>query len=194
MKQAIAAVFLCAAGTASVAGEAVRFPGPGVELSGRLYLPVAGGRLPAIVMLHGCSGMWGRRGEPTASYNLWAEHFRDRGYVVLLIDSFGPRDEKEICTQAYRRVRATEERPRDAYAGLHWLAKRNDVDAGRIHVMGWSNGGDYGPECLAAGCPGPGGVGSLLPIGGSLLSGLCSRRKIELQRLLAAPHSGRRRR
>ena len=59
---------------------------------------------PAIVMLHGCGGLWGKGGEPTASFAYWAEHFRARGYVALLLDSFGPRGEKEICTQEKRRV------------------------------------------------------------------------------------------
>lgn len=142
MKRAWAAVILAAAGLAWAGGEEVRLPGDGIELRGRLYLPAAApARSPAIVMLHGCSGMWRRDGEPTASYAFWAEHFRGRGYVVLLLDSFGPRGEKEICTQAKRGISPASDRPRDAYAALRWLADRADVDAGRVHVMGWSNGG-----------------------------------------------------
>lgn len=143
MKQALAALLLGAALPASAAGIAVRFPGPGLELAGRLYEPAATATpAPAIVMLHGCSGMWTPRGdEPTASYAFWAEHFRARGYVVLLVDSFGPRGEREICTQAQRRIRVSVERRSDAHAARRWLAARTGVDAARIHLMGWSNGG-----------------------------------------------------
>lgn len=129
------------AGASWAGGQPVSFPGPGLELAGRLYLPGGRGPFPAIVMLHGCSGLWSRSGEPTPSYRFWAEHFRDRGFAALLVDSFGPRGEKEICTQASRPVSESKDRPRDAHSALAWLASRGDVDRERIHLMGWSNGG-----------------------------------------------------
>lgn len=140
VKQAAAAIVVLLATAAHGSGETVRFPGPGVELEGRLYRPPGEGPFPAIVLLHGCSGLWGRDGEPTRSHVFWAEHFRERGYVAVLVDSFGPRGEREICTQKERRVLADQDRPRDAYAALEWLAGRPDVDTGRVHLMGWSNG------------------------------------------------------
>jgi dienelactone hydrolase len=121
--------------------EAVLLPGPGVELRGFLYLPTGMGPFPAIVMMHGCSGLLDRAGRPTRSYVFWAEHFRDRGYAALLLDSFGPRGEREICTQRIRKVSEATDRPRDAYAALRWFVGRADVDSGRVSLMGWSNGG-----------------------------------------------------
>lgn len=126
---------------AGAQGEAVTFPGDGVELAGRLYRPTGDGPFPAIVLMHGCSGMWRRDGrEPTPAYDFWAEHWRGRGYVALLVDSFGPRGEKEICTQKSRSVSPARDRPRDAYASLAWLSQRKDVRVGHVHLMGWSNG------------------------------------------------------
>lgn len=126
---------------AAPGGEAVAFPGPGIELAGRLYRPVGAGPFPAIVLMHGCSGLWRSDGkEPTASYAFWAEHWRGKGYLALHVDSFGPRGEREICTQKERKVRPDRDRPRDAYAALRWLVARKDVDPGHVHVMGWSNG------------------------------------------------------
>jgi dienelactone hydrolase len=154
VKPALAALVFLAAGLVQAAGEPVRLPGPGVELAGRLYRPPGEGPFPAIVMLHGCSGLWGKGGEPTASYAFWAEHFRAHGYVALLLDSFGPRGESEICTQATRRVSAATDRPRDAYAALAWLAARHDVDPGRIDLMGWSNGGSAVLHSVKAQAPG----------------------------------------
>jgi dienelactone hydrolase len=159
VKHALAALILGAAGIACAAGEAVVFPGPGLELAGRLYRPGGDGPFPAVVMLHGCSGMWARSGEPTASFVFWAEHFRTRGYVALLVDSFGPRGEKEICTQATRKVSPAADRPRDAHAALRWLAARGDVDARRIHLMGWSNGGSTVLHALRPDGPGRGETG-----------------------------------
>ena len=116
-------------------------PGNGLELAGRLYQPRGPGPFPAVVLLHGCSGMWDRNGKPNANYDHWARRLRDAGFIALLLDSFGPRGEREICTQADRRVRPGRERRGDALAALAWLTRRPDVDTGRVHVRGWSNGG-----------------------------------------------------
>jgi len=117
-------------------GEPVSFQGPGVELAGRILVPQGAGPFPAIVLLHGCSGLWNRKGtDPTQQYQAWAEHFRDQGYVALLVDSFGPRGSKEICTQKDRTIHPETDRPRDAYAALRWLATRKDVDVRRIDLI-----------------------------------------------------------
>lgn len=147
------------AGLAQAGGEPVRLPGPGIELAGRLYRPEGRGPFPAIVMLHGCGGLWGKGGEPTASFASWAEHFRARGYVALLLDSFGPRGEKEICTQERRRVSPATDRPRDAYAALAWLGARPDVDSARVDLIGWSNGGSTVLHTVKSGAAGRPEVG-----------------------------------
>lgn len=128
-------------GAAFAGGVEVRFPGPGVELVGRYYTPAQPvARLPAVILLHGCSGMWARGGKPNASYDHWANHLANRGFAALLVDSFGPRGEKEICTQKDRSITPGRERSEDSHAALRWLARRPDIDPQRIHVLGWSNG------------------------------------------------------
>jgi dienelactone hydrolase len=141
VKHRLAAVFLAMPLGAAGAGEPVSLPGPGIELKGVMHRPEGKGPFPAIVLLHGCSGLWGKGGQPTPSYTFWAEHFRDRGFIALLLDSFGPRGEKEICTQKIRTVSEARDRPKDAYAALSWLEDRDDVARGHVHLMGWSNGG-----------------------------------------------------
>lgn len=133
--------------TVFAAGEAVELPGKGVVLTGLLYSPsqlpagsVASKKLPAIVLLHGCSGLLDKAGKPVASYVFWAEHFQRLGYVTLLLDSFTPRGTKEICTQKSRTINPDKERSDDAHAALAWLAGRPNIDASRIHLLGWSNG------------------------------------------------------
>lgn len=139
---------------AHAAGQEVRFRGDRLELVGRLYLPDGLAKAPAVVLLHGCSGMWLRNGKPTRSYDDWAEHLRREGFVALLVDSFGPRGEREICTQQDRRVSVSQDRPRDAYAALRWLAQRPDVDPASIHLFGWSNGAQATLHALAPEAPG----------------------------------------
>lgn len=154
VKHGVAAFMLGMAGAVWAGSEAITFPGPGIDLEGRLFRPAGDGPFPAIVMLHGCSGLWARSGAPAAGIAFWAGHFRDRGYVALLVDSFGPRGETEICTQRQRKVSEAADRPRDAHAALRWLASRKDVDANRIHLMGWSNGGSATLHALRADAPG----------------------------------------
>jgi dienelactone hydrolase len=127
---------------ASAGGVKVNFPGSAVELSGYLYEPDqrAEGRRPAIVLMHGCGGLLDKTGKPTKSYAFWATHFQKLGYVALLVDSFSTRGVQEICTQKHRSISPERERSRDAHAALSWLAKHEDVDPKRIHLLGWSNG------------------------------------------------------
>lgn len=140
VKHLVAALLVFMAAPCAASGDPVSFPGDGVTLVGRLYRPAGPGPFPAVVMQHGCSGLWGRDREPTASYRFWAEHFRDRGFVALLVDSFGPRGQREICTQKNRTISVTRDRPADAYAARRYLATRPDVQPGAIDLMGWSNG------------------------------------------------------
>jgi len=113
------------------------------ELSAWLLRPEGAGPFPAIVLLHGCSGLYsGSQGEKlSARHDEWARKFRDAGYVALLPDSFNPRGHRQVCTLKDRPILSTRERPRDAYGALLFLQRRNDVIANRIAVMGWSHGG-----------------------------------------------------
>ena len=106
-----------------------------------VYEPEGEGPYPAVVMLHGCSGMFDREGRVGALYRAWAERLAKEGYLGLLIDSFGGRGIEEVCTQAQRTVSASRDRAQDAYAGLDWLLGQRKVDGARVYLLGWSNGG-----------------------------------------------------
>lgn len=137
---ALLVISVFAQSPAWAAGSPVSVPGLGVELSGLLYVPEGKGPFPAVVLMHGCSGLMDKSGRPNKSYVFWAEHFQKLGYTSLLLDSFTPRGVREICTQRSRAITPDKERSADAHAALAWLAKRDAVDAKRIHLLGWSNG------------------------------------------------------
>lgn len=134
--------------------DTVKFPSAeaATELTGFLYRPDGAGPFPAVIMLHGRSGAYSSRSRGTYTaetlslrHRMWGEFWRDRGYVVLLVDSFGPRGYPEgfprhSYAQRPAAVSERDVRPADAYAGLRFLAQRSDVDRQRIGVFGWSNG------------------------------------------------------
>jgi dienelactone hydrolase len=121
-----------------------RQAGSDVVLPG-YWFPVAGEKgasAPALVMFHGCGGLFDGRGGLAARYTVLAARLNALGIQALATDSLSPRGEKELCTQrnAGRGVTQTERR-RDALGALRWLAAQPGVDPARLGVLGWSNGG-----------------------------------------------------
>lgn len=104
--------------------EAVSFRGADVELSGILFEPVSparsGERRPAMVLMHGCSGMLTSRGQLPVGRRDWAERFARRGFMTLAVDSFGPRGIGSVCEikVSERPAQPWEVRTADAYAAL----------------------------------------------------------------------------
>lgn len=105
-------------------GETV-VPEPTTELSGELFRPPGEGPFPAIVWLHDCLG------HLLDDEQRLAEHFASQ-YVVLFVDSFGPRGRQRGCTRdsitAYPLV--------DAVGALDYLAAKPFVRPDRIAVIG----------------------------------------------------------
>ena len=58
-----------------------------------------------------------------------------------MVDSFGPRNHGEMCSQSGFDRELYLKRPRDAYAALVYLQAQPYVRSDRIGVMGWSEGG-----------------------------------------------------
>lgn len=135
---------------AASAQERVQFPslddnGAGAAatvLDGYVFRPAGGERHPAIVFLHGCGGLFSRvTGLIDTRERAWASDLNGRGYVVLMVDSFGPRHHGEMCSQSGFDRGLYLKRPRDAYAALLYLQAQAYVRPDRIGVIGWSEGG-----------------------------------------------------
>lgn len=113
-----------------------------VQLRG-FWFPTQGeGAKPAIVLLHGCGGPYNGKGELSARMRDYAALLNGEGWHVLVTDSLTPRGEHELCTQKVgtRAITQTQRR-RDALGALKWLSTRPEVDATRLVLLGWSNGG-----------------------------------------------------
>ena len=136
--------------SATTAQELVHFTssednGPGrssTALDGYLFRPAGEGRHPAVVFLHGCGGLFDRMsGFIEPGERDWAAELTRRGYVVLMVDSFAPRNQGEQCSPRSRDPELYRKRPRDAYGALLFLQTQPFVRPDRVGVIGWSQGG-----------------------------------------------------
>ncbi len=147
-RRAIAAVLLAIVLGTAGAQERVELPsldaprGVPVPLIGH-WFAAAPDRTPrpALVLLHGCGGPY-ERGVLSPRMREYTTMLNGEGWHALVLDSLTPRGEKEVCTQKIGTRAVTQVNRRlDALAALQWLAARPDVDAQRLGLLGWSNGG-----------------------------------------------------
>jgi dienelactone hydrolase len=99
----------------------------------RVYRPEGAGPFPATVFLHGCSG-------PTRSHEEdWARFHRDRGVVLIAVDSLAPRDldGQGVCDLE---VLTGRERAADVLTILAHARGLPFVDRDRLALMGFSHG------------------------------------------------------
>jgi dienelactone hydrolase len=111
------------------------FSSPGMAL----YKPDGDGPFPALVLQHQCAGLLSERVRNQSMLD-WAKRAVERGYVVLLIDSLGPRGVQSVCMGPQRGVTAARG-VKDVLLGARHLASLRFVDARRIAVAGHSWGG-----------------------------------------------------
>lgn len=119
--------------------------GQGITLAGKLYMPAGTGPFPAVIMMHGCAGVYANSdpGQGIASlYEEWAGRLNRAGYAALLVDSFTPRQAAQNqCGGGADGVSEVDDRPYDAAAAAEYLAGLAKVRADRIGALGWSHGG-----------------------------------------------------
>ena len=138
MMRFLAIVFIVLfAGGASA--QSVRFPSvaagtsaAGPEITGWVYKPSGAGPFPAIILAHTCAGV-------NAHTETWGKLLASWGYLTLAPDSFGPRGQKQVCTNGS--IVTGGMRVADIAGALKFLAARPDVQQGHIGMIGHSHGG-----------------------------------------------------
>ncbi|OGW20134.1 MAG: hypothetical protein A2X55_02585 [Nitrospirae bacterium GWB2_47_37] len=131
-----------------------------------MFTPEGPGPYPAVVMMHGRSGVYSSLANGvydeekiSARHKAWGRFWAERGYAALLVDSFGPRGYPEGFKKYSYEERPSELnevtiRPLDAYAALNYLRSRPEIVPDRIGLQGWSNGGSATLSTIADSAPG----------------------------------------
>ncbi len=96
---------------------------------------------PAVVLMHGCSGLLNAQGRIFPLFRAWMRALFAKGYDVLTVDSAASRGFGQTCSPGPDRITMWRDRPSDAYAALQYLQAQPEVTADRIALMGWSQGG-----------------------------------------------------
>jgi len=107
--------------------------GETLTLTGKLLKPQGNGSFPAVILMHTCDVTL------TAHSYSWAEKISSWGYVTLVLDSFTPRGEKNICDRLY--VVPFDVRATDAFDAKAYLAGLPFVNRSKVALIGWSHGG-----------------------------------------------------
>jgi dienelactone hydrolase len=150
------------------AAEAIHFQsGDGqTQLVGYLFRPTGAGPHAAVVMLHGRGGPYSSLAKGVYDANtlskrhkFWGEFWASKGYIALLVDSFGPRGywrgfPKNSYEERPSGVSEQTTRPLDAYGALAYLRGRADVVHERVGLQGWSNGAMTALVTMSSHAPG----------------------------------------
>ena len=110
---------------------------PARSVSGLLFLPASARpkhNVPAVVMLHGSAGLIYDRAR-------YGPQLVAMGIAVLLVETYDSR--RDLATSFIDRVLHITETMfvADAYAALHYLASRPEIDSRRVALAGFSYGG-----------------------------------------------------
>lgn len=137
----------------------------GAELDGRLYLPdPMPANPPAIIMAHGCSGLWSNSnpasGVAQRHIEKWGLELAAQGYVVLAVDSYTTRTPVGVTEAAYQRqcsgeayagaVDSYTTRVDDIEAAQDFLIEQYDVSIDGLGLLGWSQGAQAVMVAMAA--------------------------------------------
>ncbi len=112
-----------------------------------LWRPAGAGPFPAVLVLHSCSGV-------TDNTRAWAGRLVGWGYAAVIVDSFGPRNQRSLCD--HTNFIPTTLRAQDAHNAAIYLRTLPDIQADRMGIIGFSHGG--GTTLYAA-------IGEEIPVG-----------------------------
>jgi len=109
------------------------FKGKAITITGELFLPPGGARVPAMIIHHGSGGVSDQRERG------YARELVKLGVAALVLDSFTGRG--VASTVSDQAAVSTNDMLGDAFAALKVLAGHARIDAARVGIVGFSKGG-----------------------------------------------------
>lgn len=111
-----------------------------------LWLPPGTGPFPAVLVMHGCSGI-------RDHHRSWAGRLTEWGYAAALVDSFRPRNANSTCYNKMSSPRPSL-RAQDAFNAAIYLRTLPTIQPDHIGIIGFSAGGTTAlVTALASGLP-----------------------------------------
>ncbi|HUJ29759.1 MAG TPA: dienelactone hydrolase family protein [Candidatus Acidoferrum sp.] len=140
---AVLALLLLAAAQTARAQEApktetVQFPGSNkTTVNGFVASPAKPGRYPSIIVIHDWWGLNDFVKQQT-------EKLAGEGFVALAVDLYGGKVTSDPAeAHEWSRSLNTDQAVLNLMESIVYLSSRNDVERGRVGVLGWSMGGWY---------------------------------------------------
>lgn len=107
------------------------------------YYPPTQPLSPAVILLHGCGGLYTRQGTLGVRFKRMTSLLQEMGFGVLIPDSFSSRKIKGKCNKKTKNSsKEHNRRVKDTLNALRWLKRQPNVDPLRIGILGWSHGSD----------------------------------------------------
>lgn len=127
--------------------------------------------MPAVLVLHGSGGLYSTpdsndtKLEVSPEFADWAGMLTERGYAVLLPDSFYSRGyfEWDDHPRGVDEVDRLVMRSYDAYGALRYVCEQSFVDCERVGLVGFSNGASVALMVMHEGLDGLSGMSRLTP-------------------------------
>lgn len=116
-------------------------PADGTKLAGTLAYPKGDGKFPAVIMITGSGAQ--DRNESLMGHKPFlviADHLTRHGFAVLRVDDRGVGGSSGTISES-----TSADFAGDVLAGVEFLARQPEVDAGRIGLIGHSEGGLIAP-------------------------------------------------
>lgn len=107
---------------------------PARKIWGQLHTPDSKGSSPVVLVLSACGGL------DDHVTTEWPKYLTELGYAAFVIDILGSRNVLSECSSG---TIPLDERMRDVYGALAFLAQHPAVDSQRIYMIGFSWGGSH---------------------------------------------------
>lgn len=104
---------------------------------------------PVVLVMHGCGGLYNKRGVISSRVDRMRSLLLELGFGVAVPDSYTPRGIKSTCLNVSSNSLDAKSRANDAAAVIRWLTRQKNVDMSRIGIVGWSRGADAALELVS---------------------------------------------